>query len=129
MPTKLRLNLTISRETVSNLKKRDNFNASAFFEQSYRKAYMNVATLKKRLFELDEERKKLEKQIEGISEVSEPEIKDRDSCPICLSRYHEDIRWRNRQEIVPDLYACRQCIAFRNDEVKRFIEKSGDNQR
>ncbi|GAG03904.1 unnamed protein product, partial [marine sediment metagenome] len=78
-----RINLTLTNEVKKNLKKRDGFNASQFFERHYREKYLDIDAKKKRLNELKLAVNRLEKEIKQAQSKGTIVIEASDRCAIC----------------------------------------------
>jgi len=128
MAQKLRINLTISREVKHDLEKRDNFNASLFFESAYRELFMNKEAIKEKIKYHETELKSLEEKMTNIksTEVMMP-TSSSDRCGICNMYFHEDISIRNKVHVYKSLDVCRECYDSQKNEInKRVAELKAD---
>ena len=120
MTRRIPFNITLPKEVIKDIKKRNKFIAARYFEQKYREEFMNEEGLRAKLEELDKQRETYSKKIIAIQSTKTVIPKaDSNRCPICTMFFNEDISIRKKIHIYKSLYACKEC----NDLQKMHIDK------
>jgi len=124
MTQKPRLNLTTSKEVYRDIKKRNKFNASAFFEKRYREEFLNEEGLRSNLEELDKKREFITKKLSTIAATKTIVPKaDAKRCPVCTMFFNEDISIRKKIHIYKTLHVCKECSDLQKFHVDKLVEQ------
>ncbi len=130
MAQKIKINLTITQEVKKDIKKRDNFNSSAYFENKYREEFMNEEGIRHSLEALDKKREKLSNKLINIASTKTiiPKV-DSNRCPTCTMFFNEDISIRKKTHIYKDLYVCKECADLRKPAIERIVLQMKEAER
>ena len=115
-----RIHMSVSSETYKDVKSRDGFNCSRFFETKYREEFLNEEGLKAKIELHKKELARYTDRLMGIKseKVVEPKY-DSNKCPICSMFFNESISIRKKVHIYKSLYVCQLC----SFEQKELIDK------
>lgn len=123
MPQKLRINLTVSRETKHDIERRDQFNASQFFEDRYKEEYMNAVAIKSEIEAATNKLTALNKKLLALKETNlvMKAKADPRRCQCCTMFFHEDIPFRKKIHVYKSLYVCKECSDQQQMKIKQMV--------
>ncbi len=130
MAQKIKINLTISQEVYKDIKKRDNFNASAYYENKYREEFLNEEGLRHSLEELDKRREVLSNKLIDIASTKTiiPKV-DSNRCPICTMFFNEDISIRKKTHVYKELHTCKECVDLNKVHIDKLVLQMKEAER